>query len=138
MSDILITGQVVNEAIANGYSVAAPEGYTETARPFRPVKCNQNDIDNKLDPVNGYVYFTLDTQKIFYGTGSEFLPMGGSSGIYYATKTFGEEAIDDTSFTVTDFADGKLPTNINDLIINVGKNETRNGFYKVIRIDEEL
>lgn len=138
MSDILITGQVVNEAIANGYSVAAPEGYIETARPFRPVKCNQNDIDNKLDPVNGYVYFTLDTQKIFYGTGSEFLPMGGSSGIYYATKTFGEEAIDDTSFTVTDFADGKLPTNINDLIINVGKNETRNGFYKVIRIDEEL
>lgn len=69
MSDILIPGQVVNEAVANGYSVAAPEGYTETARPFRPVKCNQNDIDNKLDPVNGYVYFTLDTQKIFYGTG---------------------------------------------------------------------
>lgn len=138
MSDILIPGQVVNEAVANGYSIAAPEGYTETARPFRPVKCNQNDIDNKLDPVNGYVYFTLDTQKIFYGTGQEFLPMGGSSGIYYATKTFGEDDNSDTTFATTDFADGKLPTNVNDLIINVGKNEARNGFYKVLRIDEEL
>lgn len=137
MSDILITGQVVKDAVENGYSVAAPEGYTESARPFRPVRCNQSDIDDKLDPVNGYVYFTLDTQKIFYGTGSEFLPMGGSSGIYYTNKTFGEDASDDTSFSLEHFVDGKLPTNINDLIINVGKNEARNGFYKVIRIDED-
>lgn len=137
MSDILITEQVIKDAVESGYSVAAPEGYTETARPFRPVKCNQSDIDNKLDPVNGYVYFTVDTQKIFYGTGSEFLPMGGSSGIYYANKTFGEDASDDTSFNLEHFIDGKLPTNINDLIINVGKNEARNGFYKVIRIDED-
>ena len=134
MSDTLITKNVIDDAIENGYTVAIPEEYNETVYPFRPVRCLQSDLDNKIKSTNGFVYFTLDTQKIFYGTGSEFLPMGGSSGIYYATKTFGEDAGDDTYFSTDDFETGTLPTNVNDLIINVGGNEARNGFYQVVEI----
>ena len=98
MSNVLITKEVIDNAIENGYTVAIPEEYNETVYPFRPVRCLQSDLDNKIKSTNGFVYFTLDTQKIFYGTGSEFLPMGGSSGIYYANKTFAENASDDMSF----------------------------------------
>lgn len=134
MSNKITTLQSI---IADGQSVGIPEQLQESAMPFRPVKCQQSDIDGKITPINGYLYFTLDTQKIYFGTNSEFLPMGGSSGIYYTNKTFGEEASEDLSFALEDFIDGALPTNLNDLIINVGNNEARNGFYRVIEIFDE-
>ena len=115
--------------------VLEEDGLINSMRPFRPVKCTQSDLDtNRIQSINGYVYFTMDTQKIYYGTGTEFISMGGSSGILYASKTFGEEDSDDTSFAIEDFDDQKLPNNINDLIINVGANIKRNGFYQVVEI----
>ena len=124
MSDLLI-----NELIDKGLDVSFP-GLKETQTyPFRPVRCNEADLE-KIQPVNGFVYFTLDTQKIFYGTGTEFLPMGGNSGLFYAHKTFEDPA--DTMFLAEDFDSGELPKNIDDLIINIGTNIERNGFYRVI------
>jgi hypothetical protein len=56
--------------------------------------------------------------------------MGGNSGIYYAHKTFEDSA--DTMFLAEEFDSGELPKNIDDLIINIGSNTERNGFYRVI------
>lgn len=124
MSDLL-----VSELIDKGLN-EIPQGYKENqAYPFKPVRCKESDLEN-IQPINGFVYFTLDTQKIFYGTGTEFLPMGGNSGLFYAHKTFEDPA--DTMFLAEDFDSGDLPKNIDDLIINIGTNIERNGFYRVI------
>ena len=95
MSDLLIS-----ELIDKGLN-EIPQGYKENqAYPFKPVRCNEADLE-KIQPINGFVYFTLDTQKIFYGTGTEFLPMGGNSGLFYAHKTFEDPA--DTMFLAETF-----------------------------------
>ena len=60
--------------------------------------------------------------------------MGGNSGLFYAHKTFEDPA--DTMFLATDFDNGELPKNIDDLIINIGSNVERNGFYRVVDLVE--
>lgn len=124
MSDLLIK-DLMKEAV-----IDIPDGYKETQKyPFRPVRCLEEDL-TKIQPVDGFIYFTLDTQKIFYGTNNAFLPMGGNSGLFYAHKTFDDPA--DTMFLTSDFDNGELPKNIDDLIINIGNNIERNGFYRVV------
>ena len=88
-------------------------------------------------PIDGYVYFALDTKRIFYGDSSSgFLPMGGNSGIYYGKYVPPDNVDSDVElfyFTLNDIEDRQLP-NINDLILNLP-----NGcFYRVLEhIKEE-
>ena len=128
MSDGLIMSQVFEEAIRNG--LTTPEEYTDTAYPFRPVKCTEAALAN-LTAVQGYVYFATDTKKIFFGNNGEFVPMGGNSGFYYGHKAFSDPA--DLSFTIDDIDGNNLP-NVGDLIINVSTNIERDGFYRVLEI----
>jgi hypothetical protein len=41
-------------------------GAQETATPFRPVRCKESELENKT-PIDGFVYFTTDTKKIYCG-----------------------------------------------------------------------
>ena len=41
-------------------------GAKESNSIFRPVRCYENDIENKPS-VNGFLYFNMDTKKIYYG-----------------------------------------------------------------------
>lgn len=107
--------------------------YTLTNNPFRPVKCKERDMVGKT-PVEGYVYFTTDTKKIYCASGGEFLPMGGNSGVYYGNRTFAEDEINtgETDFIFdadTDIEGDQIP-NLDDLILNIPDG----GFYRVIDV----
>jgi hypothetical protein len=79
---------------------------------FRPVRCTEKQLDGK-EAIDGFVYFTTDTKKIYCGTGGEYLPMGGNSGIYYGTRTFSEDESGtqetDFAFTPNDIDGGVIP-----------------------------
>lgn len=100
---------------------------------FRPVRCSEKQLSGKT-AVDGFVYFTTDSKKIYCGVGENFVPMGGNSGIYYGTRTFTE---DETGTTQTDFVflpghidGGELPQ-LNDLILN-----SDGCFYRVVSLNE--
>ena len=59
--------------------------YVNTQFPFRPVRCSEDKLKT-LDTVDGYLYFTTDTQKLFLGQNGQKLEMCGYNGIYYGTK----------------------------------------------------
>ena len=107
---------------------------TETKIPFKPVRCKESDLST-LSPVDGYVYFTTDTQKIYCANQNKFLPMGGNSGVYYGKRTFAEN---ETNTGETDFVfdlnkeeiEGDQVPNVNDLILNIPDG----GFYRVIDV----
>ena len=106
----------------------------ETKISFRPVRCKESDL-SKISPIDGYVYFTTDTQKIYCSQNNKFIPMGGNSGIYYGNRTFSE---DETNTGETEFVfnmnnediEGDQIPNINDLILNIPDG----GFYRVIDV----
>ena len=102
---------------------------------FRPVECTEAALASR-SPIKGFVYFATDSQKIYYGNDNEYIPMGGTSGIYYANKTFTDADIAYPTFSIEDFESGELPK-ADDLVINVGGNELYNGFYKVTEILSE-
>ena len=132
MSDVLTPKSAYETSLTLGEDFSI-NGLFQTEMPFRPVKCKESQLE-KITPVNGYLYFATDVQKIYYGDNGEFKSMGGNSGIYYAHKAFEDSS--DTAFDITDFDDETLP-NINDLIINVSTNTERDGFYKVIEIESD-
>jgi hypothetical protein len=70
-----------------------------TAIPFRPIRCKESAFKD-LTPIDGSVYFTTDTQKIYCAQNDKFVPMGGNSGIYYGDRPFAE---DETNTGETDF-----------------------------------
>ena len=110
--------------------------------PFRPMR----GVESKIlasEPVEGYVWFATDTRKIFYSNGTDFIPMGGNSGIYYGKMVLpetpeegqvefnffpedieGNEDVDDDNYTIP---------NVNDLIFN----SPDNSFYRVVEIDKQ-
>ena len=45
------------------------------ASAFRPVRCTEQQLAGK-EAIEGFVYFTTDTKKIYCGTNGEYLPMG--------------------------------------------------------------
>ena len=109
---------------------------TENLIPFRPVRLTESKLKT-ISPEKGHVYFITDTKKIYMtGSDNELILMGGSSNIYYASKTF--DIVDDIIFSNDNIEGDDFP-NINDLIINTGT-KSNNGFYKVIDIisDTEL
>lgn len=131
MSDILFTSDVIKEAQNNGYTgIQFPEGYDQTAVPFRPVKCTEAALQS-TEPVEGYVYFTIDTKKIYYGHNGKFLGMGGNSGFYYGSHVIQDTELDYIIFNVEDDIEGDVLPNVDDLVINVGGNQY-DGFYRVV------
>ena len=88
---------------------------------------------------DGYLYIANDTKRMYMdsylnGIQQNKIPVGGgNSGIYYSSKTFTDSS--DLTFNLSDIEGNELPAK-NDLIINYkSKNETRDGFYKVVTAD---
>ena len=107
--------------------------YVNTQFPFRPVRCSEDKLKT-LDTVDGYLYFTTDTQKLFLGQNGQKLEMCGYNGIYYGTKEIrydnsGLAPNPDITFLETEIEGDKLPET-NDLILNTDGN-----FYKVLSIE---
>ena len=105
---------------------------------FRPVKSTEEKI-LASEPVEGKLYFAMDTKKVYIPNGKEFIPMGGNSGIYYGTMTLtdtpneGQVNFDFTAYDIEgndgSSENASLP-NVNDLILN------HDGcFYRVLEID---
>jgi len=109
---------------------------TETIYPFRPVRCKEEEM-LKREPVEGFLYFTTDTKKIFQVVEGEYVLMGGSSGIYYGQRqlTDDEKYGDDPflDFTPEDI-DGEVIPSIDDLILNIPDG----GFYRVLESNETI
>ena len=107
---------------------------------FKPVRGTEASILSQT-PQKGYVYFALDTKKIFYSDGESFLPMGGNTGVWYGKMIYSEtpdesqkefDFVPDQIEGNEDVTDGKynIP-NKDDLIFN-----TPDGcFYRVQEVD---
>ena len=105
----------------------------ETDNVFRPVRCVEKDIENRPS-VNGFIYFTTDTKKIYCGVADgEYQMMGGSSGVYYGSRqlTDDEKYGDQVFFSFTpEEIDGSALPAIDDLILNIPDG----GFYRVLQV----
>lgn len=105
-------------------------GAEQTNYPFRPVKCKQSDLEKQV-PINGFLYFTIDSHKIYYGNNGEYIPMGGTSGVYYGMRpmTDDEKYGDQIYFNFySDNIDSITMPTIDDLILNIPDG----GFYRVV------
>ena len=106
---------------------------TETA--FRPVRATESKLEN-ASPVDGFIYFTTDSKKIYLGTEDKYLPMGGNSGIYYGKRVpaEGESESEVTmfNFKLPNDIDGENVPNVDDLILN----EPDGCFYSVKVVNE--
>lgn len=103
---------------------------------FRPVRCLESALEN-ITPLEGSLYFTLDTQKIFLAKGNKLIQMCESRGFYYGIKEIeydnsGNKPDPQVDFYLDEIENDKLPE-IDDLILN------KDGcFYRVKEIlDEE-
>lgn len=103
---------------------------SQSEYPFRPVKCKEKDLEDR-EPVNGFVYFTTDTHKIFVGHEGDYMAMGGTSGVYYGRRQltdderYGNDVL--FNFYPDDIDSTTIPT-IDDLILNIPDG----GFYRVL------
>lgn len=110
--------------------------YKEVKYSFRPVKCTEDKMASAL-PVNGYIYLTTDTQKLFLGHENKFMEMCAAKGFYYGQKNIeydnsGNEPDPVVDFYKDEIEGGKLPE-VDDLILNID-----GCFYRVTNIlDEE-
>ena len=91
------------------------------AIPFNVVKGSEAAIKS-CDPKQGYLWFALDTRKIYYSDGSDFISMGGNSSVFYGTLTWDPDHLPDSDQVDFDFSlsdiEGEAIPNINDLILN--------------------
>ena len=91
------------------------------AIPFNVVKGTEAAIKS-CNPIPGYVWFALDTRKIYYSDGEDFISMGGNSSVFYGTLTWTDETRPDSDQTEFEFTladiEGNATPNINDLILN--------------------
>ena len=54
---------------------------------FRPVRTLESKLGTEVQILDGHLYFTVDTQKIFLGmSNGEKISMGGNTGIFYGVK----------------------------------------------------
>ena len=101
----------------------------QSENPFRVVKCTEEMMKAKTAE-NGFVYFTTDTHKIYWGQNSSYIPMGGTTGIYYGMRELtDDEKFGDQSlfiFTPEEIEGSSIPVT-NDLILNIPDG----GFYRV-------
>lgn len=107
---------------------------------FRPVRGLEAAIMT-MGYNEGYVYFAVDTKKIYVdANGQEKIPMGGNSGIYYGRMVL-EETPDsgqkEFTFSIYDIEGNDDPSsltipNIDDLILNIPDG----CFYRVNSIEQ--
>lgn len=115
----------------------------ENKTPFLPVRGKEKDILNSV-PSDGVVWFATDTRKIYYSNGTNFISMGGNSGIYYGQMILPEtpdEGQVDFDFVPEDIEgneevedDNFILPNSNDLIFNTPDNS----FYRVTEIEKDI
>ena len=102
------------------------------ATPFNVVKGTEATI-KACNPLKGYLWFALDTRKIYYSDGEDFISMGGNSSVFYGTLTWSEDNLPDTDQVEFDFTmddiEGDATPNVNDLILN-----SDGCFYRVISV----
>ena len=105
---------------------------SENKHAFRPVRGTEERIKAQ-EAIEGYVYFTTDTKKIYQGLNGTFVPMGGNSGIYYANRTLSEEEAeaDTIDFYGSDIEGENLPQE-DDLILNA-----QDAFYRVSSVNPD-
>lgn len=105
---------------------------------FTPIRGTESQI-LASEPTKGYIWFALDTKKIYYSNGEEFISMGGNSSIYYGKMMLSEEPEEgqvNFDFQFLDI-DGntedekKNIPNYNDLILNIPDG----CFYRVREVD---
>jgi hypothetical protein len=109
--------------------------YRNTSYPFRPVRCTEEKLNSLDTIVDGYIYFTTDTQKLFLGQNGQKIEMCGYNGVYYGTKNIryedsGLPANPDVNFDFETEIEGDKCPEQNDLILNKDGN-----FYKVISVE---
>ena len=90
---------------------------------FKPVQATESAL-KKYDPVDGHVYFTTDSKKIYLGTPTDYLSMGGNSGIYYGRKNIapdnsGQTPDPNVSFVYPVDIEGDTVPMKDDLILNM-------------------
>jgi hypothetical protein len=89
--------------------------YIDNRLPFQVVRGSEQKI-KEMDYNEGFVYFAIDTKKIFLDTKDERLSMGGNTGIFYADVEFESKDLAEYFFQFDQIENG-VP-NINDLILN--------------------
>jgi hypothetical protein len=109
--------------------------YRDTLYPFRPVRCTEEKLNSLETIVDGYIYFTTDTQKLFLGQNGKKIEMCGYNGIYYGTKEIkydndGLMPNPDVVFVCENDIEGNKCPEENDLILNQDGN-----FYKVTGVE---
>lgn len=99
---------------------------------FTPIQGSDSQIQ-KIDYNEGYVYFALDTGKIYLDANDEnkILMGGGGASLLYANDTSIESLPDDTYVLSLDTLEDASNLKENDLIINSGDGS----FYKVKSIN---
>ena len=106
------------------------------AIPFKVVKGSEASIKAN-NPLPGYLWFALDTRKIYYSDGSDFISMGGNSSVFYGNLTWPADNPPDTDQVEFDFTqadiEGDATPNINDLILN-----SDGCFYRVMAINDSV
>lgn len=98
--------------------------YKEVKYSFRPVKCTEEKIRaKKIAPINGYIYFTTDTQKLFLGENNKFVEMCTSKDFYYGKKDIeydnsGIKPSPNVLFFKDEIEGTRIPE-VDDLILNI-------------------
>lgn len=104
--------------------------------PFNVVKGSDAAIKASR-PLPGYLWFALDTRKIYYSDGEDFISMGGNSSIFFGTLTWPEDNPPDSDQVEFDFTpadiEGDATPNINDLILN-----SDGCFYRVMAVNNGI
>lgn len=110
---------------------------------FRPVRTLESKLGSEVQIQDGYLYFTIDTQKVFLGMpNGEKLSMGGSTGIFYGQKEIeypddGNAPNPEVMFVMEELAEEsdiegtRLPL-VDDLILNID-----GCFYRVKEVLDE-
>ena len=94
----------------------------QTGSAFLPVQCTEENMF-RTSAIDGHIYFTTDTQKLFMGYESKFMEMCAAKGFYYGQKNIeyddsGNEPDPTVDFFIEEIEGGKLPE-VDDLILNI-------------------
>ena len=89
---------------------------------FRPVRCTEEKLKS-ITPLEGSLYFTLDTKKIFLAKDKELIQMCENKGFFYGTKkidynTGGNTPDPNVEFYLEEI-EGELLPEVDDLILNI-------------------
>ena len=100
---------------------------------FRPIQCTQKQFD-ALSAMEGALYFTTDTKKIYLGHKNTMIPMCEGVGLFYGTKNIeydnsGVAPDADVLFTFDEIEGADIPED-NDLILNID-----GCFYRISSVD---